>query len=104
MSMDPSVGSVATWRKSRHSMTNGNCVEIAADSGAVFARDTANRAAAMIRYPAQAWSAFLAGVKAGQYDPAADLAREFGSGTPTQTFVRRKLRYDLDGVGPRWSW
>jgi hypothetical protein len=69
MSMDPSVGSVAGWRKSRHSMTNGNCVEIAADTDAVFVRDTTDRAGAMMRYPAKAWRAFLAAAKAGTHDP-----------------------------------
>ena len=69
MSMDPSVGSVAGWRKSRHSMTNGNCVEIAPDSDAVFVRDTTDRDGAMMRYPAEAWRVFLADAKSGTYDP-----------------------------------
>ena len=54
MSMDPNVGSVATWRKSRRSVTNGNCVEIAADSDSIFVRDSASRTEATIRYSSHA--------------------------------------------------
>jgi hypothetical protein len=75
MSLDSYPGSVATWRKSRHSMTNGNCVEIAADSDSIFVRDSANRAETAIRYSAQAWRAFLAEAKIGKHDPVADLLR-----------------------------
>jgi hypothetical protein len=70
--MDPYAGSVATWRKSRYSMTNGNCVEIAADPDNVFVRDSANRAETTIRYSAGAWEAFLADAKVGKYDAAGD--------------------------------
>lgn len=73
MSMDPYDGSVATWRKSRHSMTNGNCVEIAAGSDGLFVRDSASRNEATIRYSSRAWEAFLADAKVGKYDTAADL-------------------------------
>jgi hypothetical protein len=72
MSMHPYDGSVATWRKSRHSMTNGNCVEIAADSDSIFVHDSVSRTEATIRYSSRAWENFLADAKAGQYDPAAD--------------------------------
>jgi hypothetical protein len=89
MSMDPYVGSVATWRKSRHSMTNGNCVEIAADSDSIFVRDSANRAEAAIRYSSRAWRAFLADARVGNYDPAAALlGSHLGSWSLAQTFVR----------------
>jgi hypothetical protein len=73
MSMDPNVGSVATWRKSRYSMTNGNCVEAAADSNGITIRDSANRAGTAIRYSAQAWRAFLAHAKLGRYGLTAEL-------------------------------
>ena len=89
MSMDPYDGSVATWRKSRHSMTNGNCVEIAADSDSIFVRDSVSRTEAMIRYSSRAWENFLADAKAGQYDPAADWLGSYSAlGPYPQTFVR----------------
>jgi hypothetical protein len=75
MSMDPYAGSVATWRKSRHSMTNGNCVEIAADLDSIFVRDSASRVEAAIRYSARAWEIFLDDAKIGKYESAADLLR-----------------------------
>jgi hypothetical protein len=89
MSMDPYAGSVATWRKSRHSMTNGNCVEIAADSDGIFARDSASRNEATIRYSSRAWEAFLAAAKVGKFDAVADLPRSYSAlGPYPQTFVR----------------
>jgi hypothetical protein len=72
MSTDPYYGSVATWRKSRHSMTNGNCVEIAVGSDSIFVRDSVSRIEATVCYSSRAWRAFLADAKAGKYDPAAD--------------------------------
>ncbi len=49
-------------------MTNGNCVEIAADSDGIFVRDSASRAEATISYSSRAWEAFLADAKIGKYD------------------------------------
>jgi hypothetical protein len=94
MSMDPNVGSVATWRKSRHSVTNGNCVEATADSNGITIRDSVNRAGAAIRYSAQAWRAFLAHAKVGRYDLTADLpehnrtARPYLQSCPVDVQVR----------------
>jgi hypothetical protein len=89
MSMDPNVGSVATWRKSRRSVTNGNCVEIAADSDSIFVRDSASRTEATIRYSSHAWGAFLADAKVGKYDAVADLLGSYSAlGPYPQTFVR----------------
>lgn len=89
MSMDPYDGSVATWRKSRHSMTNGNCVEIAAGSDGIFVRDSVSRNEATIRYSSHAWEAFLADARAGKYDAVADLLGSHSAlGPRPQTFVR----------------
>jgi hypothetical protein len=66
-SMDPDVRSAA-WRKSRHSMANGNCVEAAPVSDGIMVRDSANRAGLMIQYSVQAWRAFLADAKIGKFD------------------------------------
>ncbi|HWN00806.1 MAG TPA: DUF397 domain-containing protein [Streptosporangiaceae bacterium] len=46
------------WRKSLAS-DSGGCVEVAAASGSVLVRDSANRDGAVLRFPPVAWSAFL---------------------------------------------
>jgi hypothetical protein len=56
------------WRKSRRS-GGGNCVEIAPLwSGGVAIRDSKNPAGPVLRYTAAEWSAFVAGVKDGEFD------------------------------------
>jgi hypothetical protein len=58
------------WRKSSFSGTNENgCVEVAflADGG-VAVRDTKDRSLAPHVYTAAEWDAFLAGVRAGEFD------------------------------------
>jgi Domain of unknown function (DUF397) len=68
MSMDPDVHGV-TWRKSRHSVSNGNCVEAAtAGPNGIVVRDSANRAGDVLCYSTQAWLAFIARAKAGKFD------------------------------------
>lgn len=54
-----------TWRKSRYSMNNGNCVEVASAAEVIMVRDSASRDALILSYSAQAWKAFVDGVKAG---------------------------------------
>ena len=65
-----------TWRKSSHSMTNGNCAEVGwrkparsmgngncveVGSGPlVMVRDTTDRVGATLEFPAVAWRAFTA--------------------------------------------
>ena len=50
----------SNWRKSSYSNDNGgDCVETAADSGAILVRDTANRDGSMLSFTAEAWTAFL---------------------------------------------
>jgi hypothetical protein len=53
------------WRKSRRSIGNGECVEVAAASGNVGVRDSKEPAGAVIVYPASAWQAFVARVRTG---------------------------------------
>lgn len=60
----------ATWRKSSKSTYNGNCVEIARlNSGRVGVRDTKDQGTGpVLAFTASEWGAFLAGVKAGEFD------------------------------------
>lgn len=47
----------------------GNCVEVGrADDGAVLVRDTKDRALQELAFTADEWRAFVAGVKAGEFD------------------------------------
>jgi hypothetical protein len=56
------------WRKSRRS-TGGNCVELAPlPAGGVAVRDSKRPAGPVLRYTAAEWTAFVAGVKDGEFD------------------------------------
>jgi len=56
------------WRKSRRSIGNGACVEIAPASGAVAVRDSTNCVGPVLRYSAPTWHAFIADAKNGTFD------------------------------------
>lgn len=62
----------AMWRKSSFSGLGGNgtdCVEVAfLPDGGVAIRDTKDRSVAPHRYTAAEWDAFVAGVRAGEFD------------------------------------
>jgi Domain of unknown function (DUF397) len=52
------------WRKSTHSGSNGNCIEVT-DAGAMIAiRDSKDQAGPMLAFTPEQWKAFAAGVKA----------------------------------------
>ncbi|NHD18993.1 MULTISPECIES: DUF397 domain-containing protein [Actinopolyspora] len=47
------------WRKSSYSDNGANCVEVAALPGAVAARDSKDRAGAVLTFDRQQWRTFL---------------------------------------------
>jgi hypothetical protein len=63
------VGDEPAWFTSSFSGGNSNnCVEVAFSSEGVAVRDTKDRALPPHRYPAADWTAFLAGVRAREFD------------------------------------
>ncbi len=63
----------ADWRKSRHSVANGACVEVAAAPEGIIVRDSVNQAGATLRYSSRTWRAFLAQAKMGEFDVKTEL-------------------------------
>ncbi|MGW5360636.1 DUF397 domain-containing protein [Actinopolymorpha pittospori] len=59
---------ITNWRKASSSGSGGNCVEVGSSATHVGVRDTKDREAGHIAVPFARWSAFLAGVKAGEFD------------------------------------
>ncbi len=58
-----------TWTKSSFSGTNGNCVEIAVlDDGSRAVRDSKNQDGPALCFTPREWSAFVAGVHAGEFE------------------------------------
>ena len=56
--------STLIWRKSSHSVGNGQCVEAAAVPATVIVRDTVSPAGGHLQFSAAAWQEFIAQVKA----------------------------------------
>ena len=57
----------ARWRKSIHS-GDGECVEVALVEDAVGVRDSKNPAGPSLVFTTGEWSAFIKGVKSGEFD------------------------------------
>jgi hypothetical protein len=57
-----------SWRKTRYSIANGDCVEVATAGGSVAVRDSKNPAGPVIKYAPGAWQIFLAATRHGNYD------------------------------------
>ncbi|MFJ8434658.1 DUF397 domain-containing protein [Kitasatospora sp. NPDC094019] len=61
----------AVWFKSSHSNNGGSCVEIAPDFPALVpVRDSKDPAGPALVFPADAWNAFVTGVRAGEFGTA----------------------------------
>lgn len=59
----------ATWRKSRRSNGQANCVEVAdLDGGHRAVRDSKDPAGPVLTFTPAEWAAFTAGVRAGEFD------------------------------------
>lgn len=56
------------FRKSSYSEPQENCVEVAAGADAVAVRDSKDLDGPVLSFTRDEWSAFLAGVKAGEFD------------------------------------
>ena len=59
----------AKWHKSTRSGANGNCVEVATNlPDGVAVRDTKNRDAGTLIVTRDEWTAFVSGVRNGEFD------------------------------------
>jgi hypothetical protein len=58
---------VTDFRKSSFCGSSA-CVEVARDGDGVLVRDSKDPAAAPLRFTADEWAAFVAGVRAGEFD------------------------------------
>jgi Domain of unknown function (DUF397) len=59
--------STARWRKSSYSGVNG-CVEVAVVGDRVAIRDSKDRGGPVLLFTSDAWEAFLAGARDGEFD------------------------------------
>lgn len=67
--MDKFKTSTVAFRKSSFSgAVNPNCVEVGFVTAEVLLRDSKNPRGAVLRFTTDEWRAFLAGVKAGEFD------------------------------------
>jgi hypothetical protein len=61
----------AAWRKATAS-GSGNCVEITDAAERVWVRDSKDREGPVLEFTRNEWTAFLAGVRAGEFDGPRD--------------------------------
>ncbi|NJP45058.1 DUF397 domain-containing protein [Actinacidiphila epipremni] len=54
------------WRTSSYSGGNGQCVEVGAATASVAVRDSKDREGPALVFTAEAWGAFVLGVRAGE--------------------------------------
>jgi hypothetical protein len=63
------VGGHLEWRKSGHSIANGDCVEAASRLGEIAVRDSKDPDGPILQYSVSAWQAFVADLKRGWRTP-----------------------------------
>ncbi|MGW5644013.1 DUF397 domain-containing protein [Saccharopolyspora sp. NPDC003752] len=56
-----------TWRKSSHSASQSDCVEVGTGTDVVGVRDTKDRDGGTLVFQPQAWGSFLTAVKAERF-------------------------------------
>jgi len=59
------------WRKSRHSDTGGQCVEVAQAGTTCAVRDSTNPGGSRLAFSKQAWAAFTSSIKHSPYRASA---------------------------------
>ncbi|MER7583900.1 DUF397 domain-containing protein [Kitasatospora sp. NPDC097691] len=65
--MDPAH--ITTWRKSTHSGSGGQCVEVADGiPGTVPVRDSKDPSGPALLFPSPGWRAFVTAVRTGEFD------------------------------------
>ncbi|MGW0482615.1 DUF397 domain-containing protein [Nonomuraea sp. NPDC003214] len=71
--LTPTDLSGAEWKKSSRSGNNGgNCVEVATNlPGVIAVRDSKDRSGPVLTFTPSEWSAFIGGVKDGEFDRTA---------------------------------
>lgn len=65
--MDSIEFSPSIWRTSRRS-ASVHCVEVAETPSVIGVRDSKNKTGHVLRIPVSPWTAFLGGVKRGEFD------------------------------------
>ena len=57
-----------SWRKSKYSTGNGECVEVGSGQGDIKVRDSKHSYGPDLRYPVTVWRSFLVDAKLGNFD------------------------------------
>jgi hypothetical protein len=65
--MEPVDLTSVQWRKSSYSSGNGQCIEVALAQGVMAIRDSKDPAGPALVVTADAWTAFVGGVAAGEF-------------------------------------
>jgi hypothetical protein len=73
------------WIKSSLSFSNSNCVEVADGRNTILVRDSKNPGGPVLRFTPDEWSAFLGGVRNGEFDsPPNDMTNPALTSAPRQ--------------------
>jgi uncharacterized protein DUF397 len=59
----------AVWRKSEASTSSGDCVEVAFTDESVLVRNSQEPRGPQLSFSYSEWTAFLTGVRHGEFDP-----------------------------------